>query len=141
MKQHITPKELNELSDRGKEKLREWYEPYITSFVPGNPYYPCYRLTGHEYDNNGYCKVCFNPSPEKKNKSKGNLPLLSIGQMIEFLDEQGGFLLNITRQVSSKNEKLKKPRWGVFNLFTNDKYFKLELVNALWQAVKKVLEN
>ena len=60
MKQNITVEQLNELSAKGKEKLRKWceekdYGDYIRSNGP--------------------------------NTRELELPLLSIGQMIEFLDE------------------------------------------------------
>lgn len=30
--------------------------------ITGDPFYQCYSITGHDYDQRGYCKVCHNPS-------------------------------------------------------------------------------
>lgn len=60
MKQHITIEQLNELSDKGKERLRKWVK------------------------DNGY----YNESADKLSKKMGfrsDGTLLSIGQMIELL--------------------------------------------------------
>jgi len=58
MKQHITPEQLNELSEKGHEKLRKWYWKH----------YP--------------------PKPEDEIDIEITYVAPNIGQMIEFLDEQ-----------------------------------------------------
>lgn len=92
MKQHITADQLNELSDKAKEKLREWWS------------------------------------------SEGK-PLLSIGQLIEFLD------------IYENNFEFEKMHgyWEIRRKLDLD-YYQVketaqELCDALWQAVKEVLEN
>lgn len=40
----------------------------VPHFLFGNPLYQCYRFSGHEYDERGFCKVCFNPSVETQSK-------------------------------------------------------------------------
>ena len=67
MKQHITPEQLNELSDKSKDKLRKWWKPEVGDI----------NQDGHAY------VVSHKSELFKKTK---DLPLLSIGQMIEFLD-------------------------------------------------------
>lgn len=121
MKQHITEEQLNELSEKAYARLLLWFDPENT-FVPGDPNYQCYRLTGHEYDSLGYCKICFNPSHEKKNTSKGR-PYLSIGQMIEFLKEKASY-----------------PSWGF--IWENEIDWDEDTIcDALWSACKEILES
>ena len=61
MKQHITVKQLNQLSEKGKKKLLEWERK-------------------KRYDN-------FDDYAERVGKEPSTLSTLSIGQMIEFLIE------------------------------------------------------
>lgn len=102
MKQNITPKQLNELSKKGKEKLgRWWYGKKVEAF---------------EYE--------FNLT---------ELPLLSIGQMIEFLDEY----TNIGELV--KIERLRGNNGWIVDagsIVTDEE----ELIDNLWEAVKEILE-
>lgn len=65
MKQHITVKQLNELSDKGKEKLIEWFLQWDNEDV--NEWSEGSYREGMYLDNGEFC------------------PFLSIGQMIEFL--------------------------------------------------------
>ena len=96
MRQYITPKQLNELREKGKKRLRKW-------------------LSDHKgYEHLPYVVVPF--------VSGGKLPLLSIGQMIEFLDDDGN-LHNDTR-----NRGL---LWG--GRVTD------ELADDLWKAVREIL--
>jgi len=88
MKQHITVKQLNELSEKGKKRLRKWWdkdEQYVK-------HYP--------------------------------LPLLSIGQMIEFLVKNDAFDDNWQGSV------ILPCRFDEIN----------KLCDALFSAVKEVLE-
>jgi hypothetical protein len=124
MKQNITVEQLNELSEKGKEELDKW----------------CIK-NGHITQEE---KELFREiSP---NKPSGLL-LLSIGQMIEFLDVNDFYCLNISRQIKKDNKKMKKPQWGVFDIgtyfsdnITTNGFIKLELCDALWEAVKEFLE-
>ena len=92
MKQHITPKQLNELSEKGKERLRKlaWDSPY-----------------------------------EVTEENKNGLPLLSIGQMIEFLREKTTITIYMETLIIGVNEA---------------KIEYKELSDALWKACKEVLE-
>lgn len=98
MKQHITPKQLNELSEKGKEKLRKWLEkhPLEYKFTVGKP-----------------------------------SAILSIGKMIEFLGDD-------------KAAKAMLTGWEQDNLGWEGQCLDLvhidKLCDALWKAVKKVLE-
>jgi len=77
MKQHITIEQLNELSSGAKELLRAWWIPREGDFFSSD---------GKEY------LVCDKSSLDggmDVSKDDGDLPLLSIGQMIELLDKSG----------------------------------------------------
>lgn len=123
MKQHITPKQLNELSEKGKERLRKWWKP-----KRGDWFYT---------HNAGKVALITKGMKTKSNRfflnRKDRLsPLLSIGQMIEFLDD--------------------RDEWSMEKIFTwsidldrddgiKDVYDLVELVDSLWEACKKVLES
>lgn len=124
MKQHITPDQLNELTPEAKEKLREWWEPeegdsFAREFKDGEMQTETvYHSWIGSYEDNKPDQSCF--------------PLLSIGQMIEFLaDNSNGYYEhsyiddNFNKQVSIGNVAV---GWR------ND------LCDDLWQAVKEVLE-
>lgn len=101
MKQHITTKQLNELSEKGKKALWKWAKD-------------------KEFEHFGYW-----------DKGNRDLPLLSIGQMFEFLDEHYA-LLSLEKRGGNK------PYW-IFG--TCEKYEKNKSpVDTLWEAVKEVLE-
>ncbi len=106
MKQQATLEQLNELSEKGKEKLQKWWDKT-------------------EYTS--YCEHCKNEGLYYEDPK--NEPLLSIGEMIEFLDENKYWLT-----IERLNEG-----WGLFEDPTG-RYDKSELCDALWLAVKEVLE-
>jgi len=116
MKQYITMDQLRELDNISNNILRDFFN---TPFVPGDSNQQCYRLTGHEYES-GICKICFNPSHEKK--KSGEL-LLSIGQIIGFLEDSGHW----THNKSMVSLNLRED--SVINI-----------CDTLWDAVKKELE-
>lgn len=101
MKQHITINDLNTLSEEGKKRLRAYWKPkeydlYYSESYSGEPIVYEERI-GLEY--------------------KGEqLPLLSIGQMIEFLIKDTIYVV-----------------YGPIELEEN-------LADILWSAVKEVLE-
>jgi hypothetical protein len=128
MKQRITAEQLNELSQKGKDKLRDWWRP-----EEGDWY--CHTKKTKQYtilnsnDSDWGMDYYQGDKPRKK-----DLPLLSIGQMIEFLDDN--------------NEK------SIF--FDWEKYLDVSVYpdgeiafeitpkgfcDALWEAVKEVLES
>ncbi len=81
---------------------------------------------------------------QKQDLSHGEDPknlLLSIGQMIEFLDGKEDFELSIVRQVKMNESKVNLDKWMVMNMFTGQVYLsKNSLVGNLWEACKEVLE-
>lgn len=120
MKQNITIEQLNELSDKGKEKLREWWKPKEGDLTDCGTYY---------YDGE---YVFF------ENKMDGNqkcYPLLSIGQMIEFLDDNK-MIMDIDPHYQIGYLHGEKFIVGGKTICWWDK----ELCDVLWLAIKKVLE-
>lgn len=101
MLQHISIDDLNQLSETGKEKLRAWCKEHE------------YIIIGNDIeDEYGY-------------GWEEDFPLLSIGQMIEFLREQ-----NSTVSIYINAGGLESVTW----------HSELGLCDALWEAVKKCLE-
>ena len=101
MKQHITTKQLNELSKEGKEALMDWW----------------FAKT----DQNT------NQKPRQRPTPLHHLPHLSIGQMIEFLDERNPLLWYI-------DEGIQKDKFGRF-MIGDCSTDKDNLCDALWEAV------
>jgi hypothetical protein len=103
MKQHITPDQLNELSEKGKRRLIQWYN--------------------------------LKKIDDLKNKTGDapKTPLLSIGQMIEFLEETTKYQLHILRRTVDWKIIHGKQQYG--------KVLGGELCDALWEAVKEVLDD
>ena len=120
MKQHISIEQLNDLSEKGKERLRKWWKPkeydlYMWSEDGLGPF------GTHYYHDVVWC--C-----EDDVRDKDAFPLLSIGQMIEFLGDdwnnKAQILLVTEDQV----------------VFPNNYCGNKLLCDLLWEAVKEVLE-
>jgi len=151
MKQHISVKQLDELSKKGKDKLRRWWKPSVGEwFITKYPsLYVDYGetevsaedespqlLTGQPVDSGYYgWKLGENfPPLEYKDDEvvlkraeevgKDALPLLSIGQMIEFLEEKHELEEDDFGQTCIPNGE------GKIN----------DICDSLWQAVKEILE-
>lgn len=102
MKQHITEEQLNELSEKGKERLRKWWKPKE---------YDLYMNEEGEVSSVWCCE---------DDVTSTDMPLLSIGQMIEFLNEYGEIYLGTVKIITWEPTQ--------------------ELFDVLWQSVKEVLE-
>ena len=115
MKQHITIEQFKELDHAARERLRTWcFETYPDGFL-----------------NRGDEEDCTNP-------------LLSIGQMIDFLDENGWDFSNdyIGRGTPMSSDEAP---WGV-KCDIDFEYTVVigthaELCDALWECVKEVLSS
>ncbi len=122
MKQNITIEQLSELSEKGKEKLLDWWQGSTEGKIVDN-------LGGCGDDEHCESRLtCFE-----------DIPPLSIAQMIEFLDENFDYnLIKIIKHpaktfrcIYKKNEIILNPHQASEET----------LCDALWQAVKEILEN
>ena len=131
MKQHITIDDLSQLNEIGKNRLRDWWNPEYGDWFAFRPY-GCRKVRERIYmDQMGYDIV--DEVLGATTIDANALPLLSIGQMIEFLDEhiKGWSIIKPYSQ-----EKDQRICLGYLNhLHKND-----ELCDALWSAVKDILE-
>ena len=112
MKQRITVEQLNELTPEKKEKLREWWSPRIGDM------YVFISLSDK------YIELLDNVKEFIKNKNW--LPLLSIGQCIELLTQEGN--IDIHYQTGK-----------IDIYFLNPTELEGELIDALFAAVKEAL--
>lgn len=114
MKQHISIENLNELTDEQKEKLREWWKAEINSSMEKGVY---------------------------SEETKEILPLLSIGQCIQFLIEnckldEGDPYPSLT--FHKQTDEYCMSNLGI-GLFWEGRREGRELIDALWEAIKAVL--
>lgn len=132
MKQHITIEQLNELSEKGKERLKKWWNPKEGDWIyPFNSQTNAYEET----------ELCLS-SPAAMFWDMiliKALPLLSIGQMIEFFDERITGDLDLQIWINSVGSSV----WT--GIGKQEKKYGggegIELCDSLWEAVKKeVLE-
>lgn len=168
MKQHITSEQLNKLSEKGKEKLREWW---VKSFSFGGLTYctvcrsvalpPEFSKVGTCYSRkHPECSKCKtirervgkyaetlglvrSPMEDRyvcyHNRDNCTLPLLSIGQMIEFLDPNSENSLIVLRSFPDYAEDGVK-RGGEWGLeYGRRAYQATDLVDVLWEATKEIL--
>lgn len=134
MKQHITPEQLNELTDEQKEKLREWWNPQYGD------------MTNHDltWGDDGDGKRGFWEEDKEIETAFTNgyvpcYPLLSIGQMIEFLD-------SLDLEVCISKPHLTQYEVAIYDKYTDkiqlnvdQGFYQGELCDALWEAVKELL--
>ena len=132
MKQHISMEQINELSEKGKKALLTWWKPKVGDLCTDLDL----ELKSIVLDINDKGEPFIHDLPDGDYEwSDCYYPLLSIGQMIAFLGDQ---------KVDSKNFKGNIP---VSRLICDAEanhiviaWNDTELSNALWQAVKEVLE-
>jgi len=113
MKKHITVKQLNELNEKGKRKY--WKITWS-------------KLEGKDIDNIQDAKTGRFYYKDSKNPPLNFYPLLSIGQMIELLDENKK--LNSETVMGYRESE----HGSIIEYKTQE-----GLCDNLWQAVKKVL--
>ncbi len=134
MKQHISPSQLQELTEEQQERLREWWKIEEGHwFAVGDSA----RLAVRE----AHDIRVYDISGTAINKHWA-LPLLSIGQMIELLHEKGklqeifpaGGISSGGAISDDWNVRIYEPfHLGAIHFIDN------ELADALWEAVKEVL--
>jgi hypothetical protein len=120
MKQHITIDELNNLTAEQTERLREWWNPKLGDF-----YYDTVTKTESlfDYDMENEFK--------ENNREYRMRPLLSIGQMIELIQDKKPLLKGISKNRFDK--------WFI-NIDNGMLGYKDELCDALWETVKQLLK-
>ena len=126
MKQNISIQDLDQLSEKGKEKLRKWWKPKDGDIVTRTDYQKEFHICEGGLRSSVYWGL------ENAKNMAPYSPLLSIGQMFEFLDEyrehdgySDDWLREIFQGVATGNVQ---------------RQYEGELCDALFEAVKKVLE-
>jgi len=118
MKQHIEKEQLGELSDAQKQVLKNWWKPSVGDWI--------FTTAWADSETKHDVVICMS-SPTGMIWSallKEAMPLLSIGQMIEFLEDNGHW----THNKSMVSLNLRE------DSITN-------ICDTLWGAVKEVLED
>jgi len=158
MKQHITIKQLNELSEIGKEKLWQYAYNKVTKWIPfkiatwgGRDQLPeneeLVFIEIDDHETGDYIRYISEISGARYTEKEGFqyenkcwLPLLSIGQMIEFIDE------NDVGEWSIHNEAGDGWTINSNNLYAPQYYIPQtgkdsgDICDCLWEAVKYILE-
>ena len=123
MKQHITKENLDTLSNKGREKLASWYADW--QFKQGNQ----------------FVGLPLEVIDEKTMRVK--VPLMSIGQMIDFLDEHMKGIDIRIRHCNYKSKSIYKEGTLITDIYGRN-WSVVEdepnLCDALWEAVKEILE-
>lgn len=154
VKQHITKEQLNELSEKAKKRLKKWWKINELDLLYFFDTQISKRISTED------CSVeCEAPSVGgvEDNFYGKVFPLLSIGQMIEFLDKRKKqkkehlWFDDTTRLDYNDSETYKEVRyWHVGRTWFAKKEKKMmlqawgsgyELCDALWEAVKEILES
>lgn len=140
MKQHIDVKQLQELNEVQKKKLQNWWVPNKGDFYGELEFnYSCPQ-DGYLECGSDFCPRCgrkvieksfyqlnfihYDPANVLCKFSTNDLPLLSVGQMIEFLAEHQGDSLDIYIW-NDTEEPVCNSMGGV--------------CDALWKMVKEIL--
>jgi len=150
MKQHITIDQLNELTRGQKERLRGWWKPDFGDWFfseKGKDILPISQQLGYTSSVVGrYAEYKRDEACPYDVVESGDLPLLSIGQMIEFIKSIGIYDINITENWRDfpieagynddyKGWEVELERSGLNSL----EYWSDDLCDALWEAVKYIL--
>jgi hypothetical protein len=130
MNQRITIEQLNELTDDKKEKLRDWW-------WRSNPGISDVYVVKYKYDDitryeGPHVLAVRNNFSEDYHKGEA-IPLLSIGQMIEFLQEKRVF-------INDWGYDPKDVIGSIVSWFTIDQSHS-ELADVLWEVVKNTLKS
>jgi len=135
MKQHITSKQLNELSEKGKSKLIDWQKKrgYKIGDVSCDPHWDekkkkwFYDIWAYSSEDEDWRQGQFDRLRQPvRFYAHYSLPLLSIGQMIEFLGDEWFTYIALQNKDDLKQFMVAKPD---------------ALCDALWEAVKEVLND
>jgi hypothetical protein len=116
MKQRVTFEDLSELTEEQKAKIKKWWEPEL-----GDMFTEFVDVAGLRGSNDFVISdlESFVDSAERKNKNL--VPLLSIGQMIDYLN---------TNDI--RPDRAESNQWWI------DRWHKRDLCNQLWEMVKLI---
>lgn len=136
MKQNITPQQLSQLSDKGIERLREWWKP--------NNFDLFYDIEDTTHD------IVTPENIDKLKDWKDIYPLLSIGQMIELLEDEWMRICVFNKSILPIYYR--KGSWSIEKLCIKHEYFPCyeqgctnntdssrELCDTLWSACVEIL--
>lgn len=132
MKQRITVEQLNELTEGQRENLREWWKPRAGDYFEALTSNPLNRVInevnsgGNWLDTNGMGWM-----------KQDCLPLLSIGQCIEFLNDRTAEQPLGYNDAGCFYTVQIGPRGAGEGI--GSQYVGEELIDALWSAVKASL--
>lgn len=136
MRQRLTVEQLHELNDVQKTRLREWWKPQLGDFYifkyEGQYWHEPFLIDGHD----GYHKYM-------NEDGEDPIPLMSIGQMIEFLWEKTGAYHDNFQTGVEGPEKQTFVDWEFAREVagaTAFQTYQYEPCDALWDSVKFVLE-
>lgn len=119
-KRSITPKQISELTPKQLERLKEWWKPQDGDY---------FIKAVHGYNSNSWYKIFSYGNTAYNTKTNAWIPLLDIGQMIELVGEHEIMIITL------------EDAWGHSNVSLANKGFAANnLCDALWQAVKEVLD-
>ena len=134
MMQHLTPDMLAELTPEAKERLRKWWKPQTGDWTFLNGLKTPYLVVDVDHDymgrKSGWLRVEAACDQRYLRRASDSLPLLSIGQLIELLGDTLGHI--------GAPDGTFDHDWVVET--TRGKWRNTELIRALWDAVKAVLE-
>jgi len=123
MKLRIEPVQLNELSDAQKQRLRELWEPkQFDVYINDSGETFVAALFDRDWSNSGGKIIRITGGGNNKNNC---LPLLSIGQLVEMIRKKRTDYIDLIESYEG---------W-----YCGTSALEVELCDALWQAVKKIL--
>jgi hypothetical protein len=139
VKRRITPEQLQELTEEQKVKLREWWRPErLDAYYNENSHW--YRAVLYSGIGPHDLQVIYHEGSTAMDAQfdylKLCIPLLDMGQMVEFLQDNDN---NIRYDPFEENsiQIFKNGEWG-----RNSHYVSLlnkDICDTLWKAVKAVL--
>lgn len=139
MKQHISSEDLEQLSEKGRERLREWWKPEygdLVAFRTGQQrkfrteFYAPFECEGFS---------CETVQVDWLLREEEAYPLLSIGQMIELLVSRGkNFSMAYDRNPDMWT--FINGKWWPRPGETIDEELVIDICDRLWEATKQVLE-
>lgn len=124
MKQRITVEQVRELAPYQLEKIRTWWQPKLCDVVLYRERELCCVTNARENDLVLVGHGFYNAFSQKEHA----IPLLSVGQMMEFL-QQTGIYITTFEDIFGWHVKIGDVK----------KYSASNLCDALWGAVKEIV--